>query len=244
MLQPLAGGIHPRCTAAAALGSAVAGLSAGLLRLLTKAAFQEGQERLSSAVYFGVSVLMIAWCGVAHFAIKKYKQELKGAFIQQNVTESSLKSMPVHSVFNKVNHSVTVDEAALKCADEEGRVQNMLKKDEEEGELKGVSKESNEGGEVHVVSTSGGEEGNPNEEGKEEEEHNIGIGESFVFDAQEENETPSRSKMFHLFSVFYDGTLVYREAFRCAWLPITAQFFNFLITLSLFPGVGKSFDMC
>ena len=76
---PLAGGIHPRCTAAASLGSAIAGLAAGLLRILTKAIFPGDTEesmRLSSSVYFGIAVVILAVCFFAHFFIKKYKKQL------------------------------------------------------------------------------------------------------------------------------------------------------------------------
>ena len=76
---PLAGGIHPRCTAAASLGSAIAGLAAGLLRILTKAIFPGDTEesmRLSSSVYFGIAVVILAVCFFAHYFIKKYKDQL------------------------------------------------------------------------------------------------------------------------------------------------------------------------
>jgi hypothetical protein len=166
--------------------------------------------RISSSVYFGIAVITIAVCAFAHYAIKKYKREFTLAFFQEEYAESTNSYMMRSDAIKSLRRSHV--------------------------ELGGEAVEGGEDSEARVASA---EEGRPKEEGKEEDEHNIGIGESFVFDAQEENETPSRSKMFHLFSVFYDGTLVYREAFRCAWLPITAQFFNFLITLSLFPGVSK-----
>ena len=76
---PLAGGIHPRCTAAASLGSAIAGLAAGLLRILTKAIFPGDTEesmRLSSSVYFGIAVVILVVCFFAHYFIKKYKDQL------------------------------------------------------------------------------------------------------------------------------------------------------------------------
>jgi len=79
----------------------------------------------------------------------------------------------------------------------------------------------------------------PEEDEKEDENE---LGESIVFEDNvqvQETETSSKGKLCHLFSVFVEGSLVYREAFRCAWLPITAQFVNFIITLNLFPGVGK-----
>jgi len=80
----------------------------------------------------------------------------------------------------------------------------------------------------------------PEEDEKEDENE---LGESIVFEDNvqvQETETSSKGKLCHLFSVFVEGSLVYREAFRCAWLPITAQFVNFIITLNLFPGVALS----
>ena len=75
-----------------------------------------------------------------------------------------------------------------------------------------------------------GEEEGAKEESKEEEDN---LGDTFGENPRAASETSSpKSKSCRLFSV-------YREAFRCAWLPIIAQFVNFIITLSLFPGVGK-----
>lgn len=90
-----------------------------------------------------------------------------------------------------------------------------------------------EGGTAQIVS---GEEG-AKEQVKEEEDN---LGDTFGENPRAASETSSpESKSCRLFSVFVEGTRVYREAFRCAWLPIIAQFVNFIITLSLFPGVGK-----
>ena len=86
------------------------------------------------------------------------------------------------------------------------------------------------------------EEEGTKEEVREEEDNKLGesIGDTFGENPRAASETSSpESKSCRLFSVFVEGTLVYREAFRCAWLPIMAQFVNFIITLSLFPGVGK-----
>jgi len=76
---PLAGGIHPRCTAAASLGIAIAGLAAGLLRILTRAVLPQN-ERMNSAVYFGMAVIILVLCCLAHYAIKQYKHEFILAF--------------------------------------------------------------------------------------------------------------------------------------------------------------------
>lgn len=46
-------------------------------------------------------------------------------------------------------------------------------------------------------------------------------------------------KKCHPFAVFIDVTTVYREAFRCSWVPNLIQFINFFITLSLFPGLSE-----
>lgn len=183
---PLAGSIHPRCTAAASLGSAVAGLIAGLLRLLTKAIFPETDEgqRQSSSMYFGLATVVIVVCCLALYSINKVKNELTMAFFQQEYAES------VQSVMLQ----------------EEG-IQKMIRQ-EMELELAEEAKE-------------------------EEEEFN-------------ENEQPNSEsddpdpKKCGLFAVFLDVTIVYREAFRCAWVPILVQFVNFFITLSLFPGITLS----
>ena len=55
---PLAGGIHPRCTAAASLGSAIAGLASGLLRLMTEAIFGDATYENASAAPF---TLQLPW---------------------------------------------------------------------------------------------------------------------------------------------------------------------------------------
>lgn len=71
--------------------------------------------------------------------------------------------------------------------------------------------------------------------------------ESFVFNDDdpempetEEQATPQTNKVFRLFSVFFDASLVYREALTCAWIPVLSQFLNFALTLSLFPGLVLS----
>ena len=77
------------------------------------------------------------------------------------------------------------------------------------------------------------------EDDHDDEEQN-NLGESFNFENDEQdNDEGGRCKMHRIFSLFIEGSLVYREAFRCAWLPIIAQFVNFFITLSLFPGVSE-----
>lgn len=186
-MQPLAGGIHPRCTAAASLGGAVAGLAAGLLRLLTKAVFpaDEAGQRLSSSVYFGLAVIIIAVCAVALYIITKYKQELTLAFFHQEHAEKTSSFLLESEVIKK---NIQIE------------IQDMM-----------------------IDGESGGK--------------NVDLGDSL----QSKNETTSEqpTSKFHLFSVCHEGSLVYREAFRCAWLPIIAQFVNFLLTLSLFPGVRE-----
>ena len=93
-----------------------------------------------------------------------------------------------------------------------------------------------EGGTAQIVSAKEGAK----EEAKEEDNLGESIRDNFGENPRAASETSSpESKSCRLFSVFVEGTLVYREAFRCAWLPIIAQFVNFIITLSLFPGVGK-----
>ena len=93
-----------------------------------------------------------------------------------------------------------------------------------------------EGGTAQIVSAEEGAK----EEAKEEDNLGESIGDNFGENPRAASETSSpESKSCRLFSVFVEGTRVYREAFRCAWLPIIAQFVNFIITLSLFPGVGK-----
>ncbi len=186
-MQPLAGGIHPRCTAAASLGGAVAGLAAGLLRMLTKAVFpdDEAGQRLSSSVYFGLAVIIIAVCAVALFIITKYKQELTLAFFHNEHAENT-SSFLLESDIIKRNIQIELQD---------------VMRNEESG-----------------LDT-------------------VDLGDSL----QSKNDTisePTTSKI-HLFSVCLEGSLVYREAFRCAWLPVIAQFVNFLLTLSLFPGVRE-----
>ena len=85
----------------------------------------------------------------------------------------------------------------------------------------------------------------PNEEEKEEEVENfqdnnpVQVEPSFHFDNGEQENKGGGGSKGHIFSLCMEGTEVYREAFRCAWIPIMSQFANFFITLSLFPGVGK-----
>lgn len=206
-LQPLAGGVHPRCTAAASLGSAIAGLAAGLLRLLTKAVFPETSEgmRLSSSVFFAMAVAVLVVCFFAHYCTKKYKQQLTMAFFQAEYAEST-GSVLLQS--ESVKNSIQVELGGMEEGEE---IIECPKEDEKE------------------------------DEDEDEDE----LGESIVFEDNDvqvqvqETETSSKGKLCHLFSVFVEGSRVYREAFRCAWLPITAQFVNFIITLNLFPGVGK-----
>lgn len=203
---PLAGGISPRCTAAASLGSATAGLASGLLRILTKAVFPDTREgmRLSSSVYFGIAVIILSVCCLSHYFVKKYKQQLTMAFFEFEYAEST--------------KSVLLQSEAIK------KIQNSIQL-----ELGGMM-EGGEDSNTQVVSQ-------PKEDEKEKEHE---VGESDIFEENvQANQVSSQNKLCHLFSVFIEGSLVYREAFRCAWLPIMAQFVNFIITLNLFPGVGK-----
>jgi len=203
---PLAGGISPRCTAAASLGSATAGLASGLLRILTKAVFPDTREgmRLSSSVYFGIAVIILSVCCLSHYFVKKYKQQLTMAFFEFEYAEST--------------KSVLLQSEAIK------KIQNSIQL-----ELGGMM-EGGEDSNTQVVSQ-------PKEDEKEKEHE---VGESDIFEENvQANQASSQNKLCHLFSVFIEGSLVYREAFRCAWLPILAQFVNFIITLNLFPGVGK-----
>jgi len=184
---PLAGSIHPRCTAAASLGSAVAGLIAGLLRLLTKAIFPETDEgfRHSSSMYFSLATVVIVVCCLALYSINKVKNELTMAFFQQEYAES---------------------------------VQSVLLQKE------GIQKMIRQEMELELAEEAKGEE----EEFHENEQ------------PTSESDDPDPKKKCGLCSVFVDVTTVYREAFRCAWVPILVQFVNFFITLSLFPGITLS----
>ncbi len=161
--------------------------------------------RLSSAVYFVIAFMILAVCCLAHYAIKKYKQQLTMAFFQVEYAEST-KSFLLQS--EAIKNSIQVELGGMM----------------EEGE------DSN----AHVVSAG---DGQPKEDEKEDENE---VGESYVFeDNVQANQASSQNKLCRLFSLFVEGSLVYREAFRCAWLPIMAQFVNFIITLNLLPGVGK-----
>lgn len=164
----------------------MAGLIAGLLRLLTKAIFPETDEgfRHSSSMYFGLATVVIVVCCLALFSINKVKNELTMSFFQQEYAES------VQSV--------------------------MLQKE-------GIQKMIRQEMELELA-----------EEAKEEEE------EDFNENEQVESDDPEQKKKCGLFAVFLDVTTVYREALRCAWVPIIVQFVNFFITLSLFPGITLS----
>jgi len=222
-IWPLAGGIHPRCSAAAAFGCAIAGLGAGLLRMLTKAVFGEEtpeQERLGSAVYFGISVVVIAGVCLAHYAIKKYKRELTVAFFNAGHAESTdsfvLRSVAIKRSLMQVNRSIMMEEEGRAAQAVEGgdECPNEEEKEEDHGNNNPV-------------------------EGENFQDNNPGEGESFRFDNDEQENKGGSSSKGHIFSLCMEGTEVYREAFRCAWIPIMSQFVNFFITLSLFPGVGK-----
>jgi len=216
---PLAGGIHPRCTAAASLGSAIAGLAAGLLRLMTKAIFGEEtaeDRRISSSVYFAIAVAVLLVCTIAHYAIQKNKRKFQMAFFQ-------------------AEYAISTDSFMLRSDAIKRSIQAQL-----------GGAELEEEGRAAQVADAGGDEC-PNEEEKEEDRNDVDalgetVGENFNFDDREEQENEGESgkgKMHRIFSLCMEGTEVYRDAFRCAWLPIVAQFLNFFITLSLFPGVGK-----
>ena len=184
---PLAGGINPRCTAAASLGSAIAGLASGLLRLMTEAIFGDAtpeDQRVSSSVYFAIAVAVLMICASAHYAIQKYKKELTVAFFQAEYAERT--------------DSVVLRSDAIK---------------------RSIAAEVSEE-EVRAAQAVEGEEECPNEEegevDRDDEERN-NLGESFNFDNDEqENVEGGRCKMHRIFSLFIEGSLVYREAFRCA----------------------------
>ncbi len=208
--QPLCG-IHSHkirfiavvpCTAAASLGCSIAGLAAGLLRIMTEAIFGETtpeDHRISSSVYFAIAVAVLMICVLAHYAIQKYKKELTVAFFQAEYAEST-DSFVLRS--DAIKRSIEVELSSVK--EEEIRAAQAVE---------------------------GGDEC-PNEAGN--------LGESFNFENYEqENDEGGRCKMHRVFSLFIEGSLVYREAFCCAWLPIIAQFVNFFITLSLFPGLSE-----
>ena len=146
----------------------------------------------------------------AHYAIQKYKNQLTVAFFQAEYAESTDSFVLRSDVIKRLSSVAT--SAVLEEV-------------------------------VHAVE---GEEDCPNkEEGEDDhddeefdEEQNNNIGESYNFENDEqENDEGGRCKIF---SLCMEDSLVYREAFRCAWLPIIAQFVNFFITLSLFPGVVRS----
>ena len=163
----------------------MAGLIAGLLRILTKAIFPETDEgqRQSSSMYFGLATVVIVVCCLALYSINKVKNEVTMAFFQEEYAES------VQSVvLQKEGIDKMRQEMELELAEEA--------KDEEE-------------------------EFNENEEPTSESD-------------------PEPKKKCGIFAVFLDVTTVYREALRCAWVPIIVQFVNFFITLSLFPGVTLS----
>ena len=210
---PLAGGIHPRCTAAASLGSAIAGLAAGLLRLMTQAIFGDAtpeDERISSSVYFAIAVVVLMICALAHYSIQKYKKEITVAFFQTEYAEST-DSFLLRS--DAIKRSIATELSAV--LEEEERAAQAVEGEESQNEEEG-------------------------KDGHDDEEQNNNLRESFNFDNDEqENDEGGRCKMHRIFSLCMEGSLVYREAFRCAWLPIIAQFVNFFITLSLFPGVSE-----
>lgn len=169
----------------------MAGLAAGLLRLLTKAVFptDDAGQRLSSSVYFGLAVIIIAICAVALAIIAKYKSELTLAFFHQEHAENT-GSFLLESDVIKRNIQIELQD--------ETNITDVPEQANKEVEL-GDSLQSTTANEA---SSSSGKKGG-------------------------------------VFSVCLEGSLVYREAFKCAWLPIIAQFVNFLLTLSLFPGVCK-----
>lgn len=167
----------------------MAGLAAGLLRLLTKAVFptDDAGQRLSSSVYFGLAVIIIAICAVALTIITKYKSELTLAFFHQEHAENT-GSFLLESDIIKRN------------------IQIELQDDIDMNDVPEQAKE-------------------------------VELGNSLLSTTNDAATTTN--KKGGVFSVCLEGSQVYREAFKCAWLPIMAQFVNFLLTLSLFPGVCK-----
>ena len=78
------------------------------------------------------------------------------------------------------------------------------------------------------------------EETKEEERQ----AEVDVVEEFNENEPATETfdkpkKKCHPSAVFVDVTTVYRDALRCAWIPILVQFVNFCVTVSLYPGLSE-----
>ena len=206
---PLAGGIHHRCTAAASLGCSVAGLASGLLRLMTDAIFGNATPEDQR-----ISSSVYFAIAVAVLTI----------------------SASAHYVIQKYKNQLTV--AFFQAEYAESTDSFVLRSDV----IKRLSSVATSAVLEEVVHAVEGEEECPNkEEGKDDQddfqEQNNNIGETYNFENDEqENDEGGRCKIF---SLFIEGSLVYREAFRCACLPIIAQFVNFFITLSLFPGVGK-----
>ena len=187
---------------------------------MTKAVFGEEtaeDHRISSSVYFAIAVAVLLICASAHYAIQKNKRKFQMAFFQAEYAAST-DSFMLRS--DAIKRSIQAELGAE--LEEEGRAAQ--------------------------AADAGGDEC-PNEEEKEEDRNDVEVdalgetvGENFNFDDREEQENEGESgkgKMHHIFSLCSEGTKVYRAAFRCAWLPIVAQFVNFFITLSLFPGVGK-----
>mmetsp|Transcript_43794 Transcript_43794/g.93114 ORF Transcript_43794/g.93114 Transcript_43794/m.93114 type:complete len:584 (-) Transcript_43794:225-1976(-) len=212
---PLAGAVHPRCTAAASLGGAVAGLVAGLVRLGTKAAFPMMDMRLSSSVFFGIATAFMVLCALALYAVTRMKEELICAFFQREYARNC-KSV----LLNTMAVRVMLEEESE--TDEELQASTTITEQDIEECQSGKEKNVLKGNDPNSATSQDELPTTSNELDRS------------VSESSHEQNKPRTS------SALMEDMTVYRIALRCAWLPILIQFVNFFISLSLFPGVVLS----
>jgi len=190
---------------------------------MTKAVFGEEtaeDHRISSSVYFAIAVAVLLICASAHYAIQKNKRKFQMAFFQAEYAASTdsfmLRSDAIkRSIQAELGAELEEEGRAAQAADAGGdECPNEEEKEEDHGNNNPV-------------------------EGENFQDNNPVEGDSFRFDNDEQENKGGSGSKGHIFSLCMEGSRVYREAFRCAWIPIMSQFVNFFITLSLFPGVGK-----
>jgi hypothetical protein len=219
---PLAASIHPRCTAAAGFGAGVAGLFVGLLRLVTKAGFPETEQgwRASSSFYFGIATFVIGTCAVALYVITKFKEQMIIAFFER---EHAVACKSFLLDLTAIKREMEQELADLSGDEEKEEVPVRDSLEEEAPDDNALAENDNAFDTLEVNLQH--QQNNSNMENKKEN-------------------TTDDEKKFHLFSVFFDATHIYRVAFLCAYIPILTQFVNAFITLSIFPGLGKSKMLC
>jgi len=221
--------IDSRCTAAVAFGAASSGLLASLLRMTTKSVFSDTESgmRWSSSLFFGMSSLVMVGCLVALRITMRLEERVREAF------GTGSKDIPTDnncvSGLNLMNASLG---EGTRLSERKREDVGLLKKGtvtNQDSQIFFPSDDETEIDEGYESSTySTGTRTSLENATKNRTIHTPG----FIDD---ESISKELSRTMSFFPYLLDLSL-YKETISVTWQPTAAAFFNFFVTLSLFPG--------